>query len=101
MTDEEPKGRAWTAAKITATVVAVLGGLAAALFGIVTFVDHRVDMRLADPLVLRRIAAEVRPALIFDSQNRILADQGGLEYIADIKFTPGTDDKHPATLVIM
>src|SRR6185503_14624595 len=100
MTAEESKGRVWTAAKTTATAVTILGGLAAALFGVVTFVDNRVDKRLADPLVLRKIAAEVRPALIFDSQNRILADQGGLEYIAEVKFTPGTDDRHPATLVV-
>lgn len=45
--------------------------------------------RLSDPATLRGIATQLRPAIIFDSRNRILADQGGLLFVRSVKAIPG------------
>jgi len=79
----------WSITKKSASAITVLGVLASALYGITSFVDSRIERALADPRVLEAVASRVRPAVIFDSKNSILANQGGLQYINSIEVVPG------------
>jgi hypothetical protein len=46
-------------------------------------VDKKVDRKLTDPVILRKIAAESRPALIFNSDESIRQNLGAAPLIAD------------------
>jgi len=54
---------------------------------------------LSNPATLAAIATQVRPAIIFDSKGRILADQGGLQHIATIEVLPG-DGSVPKQIIV-
>jgi hypothetical protein len=61
-----------------ATFVLMLFALISAFYAFNAYVDNRIKKQVTDPVFMREIAAALRPTVIFDSENRILADQGGL-----------------------
>jgi hypothetical protein len=65
------------------TVAALVG----AIYGIIRFIDFRIDAKLNDPSTTRRIALAVRPEMIIDQKGSILIDRGAMDYIADLKVT--------------
>jgi hypothetical protein len=72
--------------KVVVSALVGFGAVAGVLLFAYNLIDQRIDAKLADPALVRRIAAEVRPALIFDSDNRILVDQGALQYVESLHF---------------
>jgi len=62
-------------------VAAALVALVAAVYGFTRFIDWRVEKRMTDSEYIARVAAALRPSLIFDQNGSILADQGGLAVI--------------------
>jgi len=66
------------------------GALIGFLVGLITmflFVKNLVYQTATEEEFLHRVASHVRPALIFDENFSILADQGGTEYIEDIDIS--------------
>lgn len=57
------------------------------LLSMLAFVRTCVDERASDDRFLRKVAAHVRPALVFDEHFRISADQGGSEYVETIEIS--------------
>jgi len=48
-------------------------------------VNKAVDDKLSDPIILRKIAAESRPMLVFKGNESIIADEGAAQFIKEIK----------------
>ena len=63
-------------------VVAIVAGV----YGVVAFVDSRVERRLTEDDTLRKIASFVRPSCIFDERGSILYDSGAMQSIEEIKL---------------
>src|SRR5262249_20404570 len=56
-------------------------------------IDSAVERKLSDPFILRQIAAQSRPMVIFDSQQSIVADLGGAQFIKGIRVKLDDKDK--------
>ncbi len=73
------------------TVVEIMGGVATvvgALYAVHSYVDNRIEQKIMNPKFIAAVAADVRPAIVFDDKNRILADLGGLRFIEKVRFLP-------------
>jgi len=55
-------------------------------------IDSTIERKLSDPTILRQIAAQSRPAIIFDAKESILADLGGAQFIKAITVTRDKED---------
>lgn len=44
-------------------------------------VDKRIDAKINNPEYIQKVAAEVRPSIVFNDEGKILHDSGGLKYI--------------------
>jgi hypothetical protein len=67
--------------------VAFLAGIAVLIFGVLEMFDKVVEHKLSDPSILRKIAAESRPMLVFKGNESIVADEGAAQFIKEIKVT--------------
>ena len=81
-------------AEIVIGGVGVIATLLGALYGINRYIDGRINKKLMTPNVLEAVARQLRPAVIFDSDSKIVSDQGALEYVAEIQVTK--EDDFPA-----
>jgi hypothetical protein len=70
------------------TAIAVVAGIC---YGAVHWVEARIDktveQKLSDETILRKIAAQSRPSLIFDGKESVLSDMGAAQYLKDIRVT--------------
>ncbi|MGD0815590.1 MAG: hypothetical protein ABSA83_18510 [Verrucomicrobiota bacterium] len=53
-------------------------------------VDQAVTSKLSDDKVLRQIAAQIKPSLIFDGKESIVSDMGASQFVKDIRVTKRT-----------
>jgi hypothetical protein len=53
-------------------------------------IDKTVERKLSDPTILRKIAAESRPMLVFKGNDSIVADEGAAQFIKELKVTHTT-----------
>jgi hypothetical protein len=67
---------------VALAIIAILGGA----YGLALYIDSVVDKRLKDREVIEKLAKIIRPSVIFDSNEVILADLGATEYIESIKI---------------
>lgn len=63
-----------------------LAGIAATIYGFNAYVESRVEKVVSTKEFLNRVASRVRPALIFDADESILSDAGGLQHIERIEI---------------
>lgn len=54
-------------------------------------IDETVTAKLNDERVLRQIAAQVKPSVIFDAHESIISDMGAAQFIKSIHVTMGTN----------
>lgn len=76
---DHPKFQFWS--KVVSLIVAIVVGV----YGAVTFIDNRIDKKLAEASTLRKVAELVRPSCIFDERGSILFDSGAMQTIEEIK----------------
>ena len=70
-------------------VVAIVAGV----YGVVAFVDNRIERRLTESDTLSKIASLVRPSFVFDERGSILYDSGAMQSIEDLKLEgPATEE---------
>ena len=72
-----------TAGKTLGVVVA-LAGVVGAYYLLDQRTDEKIQKALESDSVIRKIAAQVRPAVIFDQKGSILADLGGMQHLESI-----------------
>jgi hypothetical protein len=50
-------------------------------------INEAVERKLSDPIILRKIAAESRPMLVFKANESIISDEGASQFVKEIKVT--------------
>ncbi|TRZ74239.1 MAG: hypothetical protein D4R93_06885 [Deltaproteobacteria bacterium] len=84
------------ALKIAAACITLI----TALYGVVLFIDKRIDRKLRDDAYLRKIASVLHPIVIFDHKGSILIDQGAMRFIASIKVEPSKILPYPEHIIV-
>ena len=88
----------------TLTILEYIGGVAgavAAAYGVIRFIDSRIEKKIGDESVIKKIASRVRPAVIFDENDSILVDQGGMEFLESIHVTHDENDRTPSEIAVV
>lgn len=75
-------------------------GLAAAIYGFNAYVDSRVEKLVATKDFLEKVAAHVRPSVIFDADESILIDAGGLQYLERIEVPKNKKGAFPTQILV-
>ena len=84
--------------KVTGWIAPVLV-VVTVLLGILGWLENRIDKaverKLVDPFVLRKIAEQARPSLIFNGKGSILHDMGAAQYLKpdDIEIVEHGNDQ--------
>jgi hypothetical protein len=68
-------------------LLALIGALAGGFVWLEAHIDQTVEHKLSDPVILRKIAQESRPVLIFNADESIVADEGASQFIKELKIT--------------
>jgi hypothetical protein len=63
-------------------------------------IDETVERKLSDETILRKIAAQSRPALLFDANESITADMGAGALVKCIQITQREKDGWPVNILI-
>ena len=89
---------------------AVMGVIAAIVFIVTTafalytlidgLIEKNIGKKLNDEVVLRRIAAQSRPSLVFNAKEAIITDMGAAQFLNDIRITQRTKDGWPLVVEI-
>jgi hypothetical protein len=74
--------------------------LVIAFYGLPLYVETLVDKRLKDREVIEKLAKIIRPSMIFNSKESVLADLGASEYIESIKIVKYEDKENTIPTVI-
>ena len=54
--------------------------------GLTYWIDSRIKAVVTDEAYVRRVAAEIRPSVVFDNKGSIIADQGAMRYLDNIEI---------------
>ena len=85
-----------TALEIVVAVITII----AALYGVIFFIDKRIENRIRDDVFLRKLAGALRPAVIFDNKGSVLIDQGAMRFIEAIDVELENKGPYPKRIVI-
>jgi hypothetical protein len=97
MKDETNRFTPWAIVKGFFYVI----GLAAMVYAFNAFLDAKIEKRLNDPLVTRRIAKLIRPFAIFSGTGTILVDNGAMEYVADLRIQSNGTSRIPEKVILV
>jgi hypothetical protein len=70
--------------RIVLEFVTAIGVILAAAFGVVEFIDWRIERAINDEQFIRKVASNIRPYVIFDVDESILVDGGAMQYLERI-----------------
>lgn len=75
--------------------------IVAAIYGVIHYIDWRIERKIHEEPFLRKISTSLRPLVIFDENSSILLDQGAMDVIGKIEVFSSTEgDKLPAQIVV-
>lgn len=74
--------------------IAVLAMVFGAYHGLNWYIDYRIDNKISHPEFRSSVARSIRPSVIFNENNSILADMGAMAFIDNINV-----DKHDRGLI--
>lgn len=77
------------------TVMAVVVAISVILgvgFGIFQLIDNRIEQAINDEQFIRKVAANIRPYVIFDVNESILVDGGAMQALEKIEVEKETGD---------
>ncbi len=74
-------------------LVLAVAALLGMIFGVKSYVEGLVDKRLDSPETIDKLSKLIRPAVIFDNKDTVLADLGAMEYIESISVSG--NEEHP------
>lgn len=70
-----------------AAVMAVAGLFYQGVHWLEERIDKAVEIKLSEPVILRKIAQESRPILVFNADESIVADGGASQFVKELKIT--------------
>jgi hypothetical protein len=97
MAQETTKITTWTIVKAIGVIIAIV----ATFYSIDTYITIKIEKRLNDPMVTRRIAKQVRPFAIFSGTGTILVDNGAMEYLADLTIQNDAARRIPEKVIVV
>lgn len=97
MADETKQLTPWAIVKAFFYVM----GLAAMVYAFNAFLDAKIEKRLNDPMITRRIAKQVRPFAIFSGTGTILVDNGAMEYVANLRIQTNGTSRIPEKVIVV
>ena len=77
----------WKRTKQVSGLVGPTAFIIGTVIAVMAWMDFDIGRKLSDPQILRKIAAESRPSLIFDAKESIVSDMGAAQYVKDIRIT--------------
>lgn len=80
--------------KIFVAVIGAFGivfALVAGIWGAMSWIDQRIESAVNDENFIERVSSHVRPYVIFDVNESILADGGAMQVLEPIKVEVGTE----------
>lgn len=80
--------------------VGTYAGIAAMLYSAFVFIDWRIEKKIKSPEFIQKIASNVRPSVIFDSQQSIEIEMGAMQFIENITVIPSDDLRFPKEIII-
>jgi hypothetical protein len=91
--------------QIGVVIVAVIAGILAiigAFYGVLSFIDKRIENRIRDDGFIHKLASALRPTVIFNQKGSILVDQGAMQFIKsiDIKLDDDKNNIYPKQIII-
>ena len=96
MENDKRKLTAFEIVKAFAGIVLTL----AALYGVYSYVDWRIEKKINDPEFIRKISSNIRPSVVFDSRQSIEIDLGAMQFIEKIEVIPSKDPRFPKKIVV-
>ena len=84
-------------------IIKAMVGLAltlTALYGVYGYIDWRIEKKINDPEFIRKIASNVRPSVVFNSNESIEIDLGAMQFIEKIDVIPSKDPRFPERIVV-
>ena len=97
MTEENERPASWNIVKALSCIV----GLVVMFYALNAILDDKIDKRLNDPTVTKRIAEQVRPFAIFSGTGTVLVDNGAMEYVADLTLKTDGTSRIPAKVIVV
>ncbi len=55
------------------------------LIGINVYIEGIVEKKISDPDMIEKVKAQIRPMVVFNQNESILVDTGGMQYIESIR----------------
>ena len=100
MTESDKRGDSpWAKGlKIVLSATGAIVVLVGAYHGYLFHIDYRIEKRLHDAEFLKEISYTLRPSVVFDQKNTILADMGAMQYIDEI--TVETEGREPTKIIV-
>ena len=84
--------------KLVVAAVGTIVLLMAAYHGFNTYIDYRIEKKISDLEFIEKISHTIRPSVVFDQKDSILADMGAMAYIDNIKVVVKKED--PIRIVV-
>lgn len=84
--------------KLALGAVGVIVLLVTAYHGINIYIDYRIENKINDLKFISKLSRSIRPSVVFDQKDSILANTGAMEYIENIDVI--AKDGEPKKIVL-
>jgi len=81
----------WKPVQTVITSIITIGAVVVAIYGLAAWIDSRVETLISDDNFIQKLSLNLRPFVIFDSNNSIVYDQGAMNYIDHIQVDTTSD----------
>ncbi len=84
-------------------LLAGLGVVLAIIMGLAAFpgyVERIVEKKISDPEIIDKVRSQIRPMVVFNQDESILVDTGGMQYIESIRVILDQDKKTPKEIIV-
>jgi hypothetical protein len=95
-------GKIFTGMNLLTALEVIVGifTIIAEIYGAMQFIDKRIEKKLQDDSFVRKVAASLRPAVVFDEHGSIIIDQGGMEIIDSIEIKHSEGSNLPSKIIV-
>jgi hypothetical protein len=83
--NDEPKSKKWLKPfRSGLAAITTIAAIVIVIYGATAWIDFRVETKISDDAFIQKLSRNLRPFVIFDSNNSIVYDQGAMDYIDHI-----------------
>jgi hypothetical protein len=89
--------------KITKVILACFASIVGFVLtwnGLITYIEEIVEKKISEPEIIEKVKAQIRPMVVFDQNESILVDTGGMQYIESIHVITKQKNGIPQEIII-